>query len=123
MLQAKPAGARWDEAQRRWYAPHPGRGVDGWLPSQSLPVLPTGEDRRFGPGLFADIVTSSCWFSSVRAGLASIFIDMLIDTGVHGDPGHAAGRRGRWQGRRWQSANLTQAVHGVIGLPVCPDVG
>ena len=41
-----------------------------WLSRQALPDVPNllpGEDRNFGPGLFVDLVPSSCWFSNVRS--------------------------------------------------------
>jgi hypothetical protein len=66
--EAKAAGARWDPAARRWYAP-PGHG-HGLARSAGLPEVPDvlpGEDRGFGTGLFVDLVPASCWFTNVRS--------------------------------------------------------
>jgi Domain of unknown function (DUF5710) len=69
--EAKQLGARWDPAQRRWYAPRPGMaGLARWAPRPPLPDLLPGEDRSFGSGLFVDLVPQSCWFTNVRSGVA-----------------------------------------------------
>lgn len=66
--EAKTQGARWDPAARRWYAPHPGMtALDRWQALPDLPDLLPGEDRGLGPGLFVDLVPSSCWFTNVRS--------------------------------------------------------
>lgn len=66
--EAKAHGARWDPTARRWYAPGPGmRTLDRWQALPDVPNLLPGEDRNFGPGLFVDLVPSSCWFSNVRS--------------------------------------------------------
>ena len=65
--QAKAAGARWDPAAKRWYAPRPGMaGLDRWAAQPDVPSLLPGEDRTFGAGLFVDLVPTSCWFTNVR---------------------------------------------------------
>ena len=65
--EAKAHGARWDPTARRWYAPRPGMtALDRWQALPDVPNLFPGEDRNFGPGLFVDLVPSSCWFSNVR---------------------------------------------------------
>ena len=66
--EAKAHGARWDPTARRWYAPGPGMTtLDRWQALPDVPNLLPGEDRNFGPGLFVDLVPSSCWFSNVRS--------------------------------------------------------
>lgn len=65
---AKAAGARWDPAERRWFAP---TGVTpalaAWVPGAPIPELLPGEDRTFGGGLFIDPVPTSCWFTNARS--------------------------------------------------------
>lgn len=66
--EAKAAGARWDPAARRWFAPRPGMtGLERWAALPPVPALLPGEDRGFGSGLFVDLVPSSCWFTNVRS--------------------------------------------------------
>ncbi len=66
--EAKAAGARWDPAARRWYAPRPGIGqLERWAALPDVPDLLPGEDRAFGAGLFVDLVPKSCWFTNVRS--------------------------------------------------------
>jgi hypothetical protein len=64
---AKAAGARWDAAARRWYAPG---GISAelaaWAVRAAIPELLPGEDRTFGGGLFIDPVPTSCWFTNAR---------------------------------------------------------
>jgi Domain of unknown function (DUF5710) len=68
--EAKRAGAWWDPAAKRWYAPRPGiAALSRWRALPPLPELLPGEDRSFGAGLFVDLVPSSCWFTNVRAQL------------------------------------------------------
>src|SRR4051812_32950254 len=64
---AKSSGARWDSAARRWYAPRRELLADlaPWAPN--TPETLPGEDRTFGPGLFVDLVPSTCWFTNVRS--------------------------------------------------------
>lgn len=65
---AKAAGARWDGAVRRWFAP---RGITPalapWVIRPPIPELLPGEDRAFGGGLFIDPVPISCWFTNARS--------------------------------------------------------
>lgn len=66
--QAKAAGARWDRAEKRWYAPRPGMtALERWAAAPDVPDLLPGEDRSCGDGLFVDLVPSSCWFTNVRS--------------------------------------------------------
>lgn len=66
--EAKRAGARWDRAARRWYAPHPDMpGLSRWAAAPDVPELLPGEDRTLGDGLFVDLVPSTCWFTNVRS--------------------------------------------------------
>jgi hypothetical protein len=66
--KAKAAGARWDPAAKRWYAPQPGMtALEPWAAQPDVPTLLPGEDRTFGSGLFVDLVPSSCWFTNVRS--------------------------------------------------------
>jgi hypothetical protein len=65
---AKAAGARWDVAARRWYAPRAGvTALERWTAESPVPDPLPGEDRGFGSGLFVDLVPSSCWFTNVRS--------------------------------------------------------
>jgi hypothetical protein len=69
--QAKSAGARWDQAARRWYAPRHGMAqLARWAAAPDLPALLPGEDRSFGAGLFVDLVPESCWFTNARSCIA-----------------------------------------------------
>jgi Domain of unknown function (DUF5710) len=64
---AKAAGARWDEAERRWYAPRPGMpGLARWAARPELPEVLPGEDRAYGTGLFVDLIPQTSWFENVR---------------------------------------------------------
>ncbi|MYV47897.1 DUF5710 domain-containing protein [Streptomyces sp. SID2888] len=66
--QAKAAGARWDPAAKRWYAPRKGMtALQPWAAAPDVPDLLPGEDRTLGEGLFVDLVPSSCWFTNVRS--------------------------------------------------------
>ncbi|MEU6406064.1 DUF5710 domain-containing protein [Streptomyces sp. NPDC046985] len=66
--QAKAAGARWDPAAKRWYAPRKGMtALELWAAAPDVPDLLPGEDRTLGEGLFVDLVPSSCWFTNVRS--------------------------------------------------------
>lgn len=66
--QAKAAGARWDSGARSWYAPREGMiDLEPWAAQEPLPDLLPGEDRTLGPGLFVDLVPSTCWFTNVRS--------------------------------------------------------
>ena len=66
--EAKAAGARWDPAEKRWYAPRPGMdALARWAAAPEVPDLLPGEDRSLGSGLFVDLVPSTCWFTNVRS--------------------------------------------------------
>ena len=66
--EAKAAGARWDAAAKRWYAPRPGMAaLQRWAAAPEVPDLLPGEDRSLGSGLFVDLVPSTCWFTNVRS--------------------------------------------------------
>ncbi|MGX8904183.1 DUF5710 domain-containing protein [Streptomyces netropsis] len=66
--EAKRAGARWDPAVKRWYAPREGMtALAPWAAAPDIPDLLPGEDRTLGSGLFVDLVPSSCWFTNVRS--------------------------------------------------------
>ncbi|MDX2709175.1 DUF5710 domain-containing protein, partial [Streptomyces sp. PA03-6a] len=76
--KAKAAGARWDGAARRWYAPRPNMtALEPWAPGEDIPELLPGEDRSLGSGLFVDLVPSSCWFTNVRSCVAQKDWDRL----------------------------------------------
>ena len=67
---AKAAGARWDPAARRWYAPRPGLpGLARWAARPDLPELLPGEDGAYGEGLFVDLIPQTSWFTNVRAAV------------------------------------------------------
>lgn len=69
--EAKAAGARWDPAAKRWYAPRPEMSdLARWAPTAEVPDLLPGEDRALGEGLFVDLVPSTCWFTNVRSCVA-----------------------------------------------------
>lgn len=69
--EAKKAGARWDPAAKRWYAPRPGMaGLEPWAAAPDIPDLLPDEDRSLGSGLFVDLVPSTCWFTNVRSCVA-----------------------------------------------------
>jgi len=86
--EAKRLGARWDMAERRWYAP-PGRaaGLSRWAPAAPLPAVLPGEDRTFGSGLFVDLIPASCWFTNVRSCVSARDWDRLR-TLVYGRAGN-----------------------------------
>ena len=66
--QAKALGARWDNAARRWYDPHPPTSaLTRWAARPDVPEELPGEDRSFGSGLFVDLVPRTCWFTNVRS--------------------------------------------------------
>ena len=126
---AKAAGARWDQAAKSWYAPHPGMtALAGWAP---LPELLPGEDRQFGQGLFADLVPRGCWFTNVRSAVSPAYWHRLR-TMVYRRAGYrceacGAGRDpdvGRWleAHERWrylqhrQSGRLVQRLDRLVCL-------
>ncbi len=64
---AKSLGARWDQSERRWYAPADRvEQLEAWAALPALPDPLPGEDRAFGSGLFVDLIPTSCWFTNVR---------------------------------------------------------
>ncbi|WP_392873811.1 DUF5710 domain-containing protein [Streptomyces sp. LN499] len=66
--QAKKAGARWNPAATRWYAPCEGMTMlEPWAAAPDVADLLPGEDRTLGNGLFVALVPSSCWFTNVRS--------------------------------------------------------
>ncbi len=69
----KAAGARWDGAARRWYAP---AGITPalatWAVRPPIPEILPGEDRSFGEGLFIDPVPASCWFTNARTCISRL---------------------------------------------------
>ena len=65
---AKAAGARWDPAERWWFAPAGvTQALAAWVPRAPIPELLPGEDRAFGGGQFIDPVPTSCWFTNARS--------------------------------------------------------
>lgn len=65
---AKAEGARWDPRARRWFDPHGATpALARWAARPDVPDVLPGEDRRFGGGLFVDLVPRSCWFTNVRS--------------------------------------------------------
>ena len=78
---ARQAGARWDPAARRWYAPRPGiDALDRWAAAPDIPELLPGEDRSLGSGLFVDLVPSTCWFTNVRSCVEAVDWERLRRT-------------------------------------------
>ncbi|MGV2917042.1 DUF5710 domain-containing protein [Streptomyces alfalfae] len=66
--RAKKAGAWWDPAAKRWFAPRKGMTeLQEWAAAPDVPDLLPGEDRTLGNGLFVDLVPSSCWFTNIRS--------------------------------------------------------
>ncbi|WP_209314277.1 DUF5710 domain-containing protein [Streptomyces bohaiensis] len=105
---AKAAGARWDPAARRWYAPRPGMAdLLRWAAGAEVPELLPGEDRSLGRGLFVDLVPSSCWFTNVRSCVAERDWERLRRM-VHGRAGQrceACGAGPDRAARRWLEAH------------------
>ncbi len=65
---AKAHGARWDPDARRWFDPRPPTAeLQQWAPLPELPDLLPGEDRAYKPGLFVDLIPTTCWFTNVRS--------------------------------------------------------
>jgi hypothetical protein len=64
---AKRLGAKWDPAEKKWYAPEGEKAlVERWPIPPPITAL-IGEDRSFGGNqLFVDLVPRSCWFTNVR---------------------------------------------------------
>jgi len=126
--QAKACGARWDPTGRRWCDPQPPTtGLDRWTGLPDVPDLLPGEDRRFGSGLFVDMIPRSCWFTNVRTCVTPKDWERLARM-VYGRAGHrceacgagldrAAGRRMEAH-ERWAYDEHTgvQALRRLISL-------
>ncbi len=71
--QAKALGARWDPAQKRWFAGPRAEPelLERWAARPEVPELLPGEDRTFGTGLFVDLVPQTGFFSNVRSAVAA----------------------------------------------------
>ncbi len=128
---AKAAGARWDPAAKRWYAPRVGMAsLVGWAAAARIPELLPGEDRSFGSGLFVDLVPSSCWFTNVRSCVTPRDWERLRRMLTHraGQLCEICGRPEERMTRRWLEAHerwhydpatLTQSLRRLICL--CSD--
>ncbi|GGM34109.1 hypothetical protein GCM10012275_01840 [Longimycelium tulufanense] len=105
---AKAAGARWDPAAKRWYAPRPDMAeLERWAALPDVPDLLPGEDRSFGSGLFVDLVPSSCWFTNVRSCVSPRDWERLRRM-ILKRAGHrceACGQREERATRRWLEAH------------------
>lgn len=102
--EAKAAGARWDPAARRWYAPRPGMAaLERWAAAAEVPQLLPGEDRSLGAGLFVDLVPQTCWFTNVRSCVAVKDWERLrrMVVGRADDRCEACGRGADRQQQRW----------------------
>ncbi|WP_329453719.1 DUF5710 domain-containing protein (plasmid) [Streptomyces sp. NBC_01724] len=129
--EAKAAGARWDGAARRWYAPPGSEGaLEKWTASPDVPDLLPGEDRTLGQGLFVDPVPRSCWFTNVRSCVAPRDWERLrrMITGRAGRQCEACGATEDREAKRWLEAHerwtyddqqLTQTLRRLICL--CTD--
>ncbi len=70
---AKEQGAKWDWAEKRWYAPEANMAaLDRWRAKPPIPSILIGEDRNFGSGLFVDLVPQSAWFTNVRSCVSPV---------------------------------------------------
>lgn len=68
---AKAHGARWDPQARRWFDPRPTTAeLRRWSALPELPDVLPGEDRTYKPGLFVDLIPTTCWFTNVRSWVA-----------------------------------------------------
>lgn len=106
--EAKRAGARWDPAVKRWYAPREGMtALAPWAAAQDVPDLLPGEDRALGSGLFVDLVPSSCWFTNVRSCVAPRDWERLrrMITRRAGTRCEACGAGEDRQAKRWLEAH------------------
>lgn len=105
---AKAAGARWDGAAERWYAPRPDMpALERWAALPDVPSLLPGEDRLFGSGLFVDLVPASCWFTNVRSCVEEREWERLrrMINGRAGRRCEACGRDKDREARRWLEAH------------------
>ncbi|GAA2398963.1 hypothetical protein GCM10010420_26590 [Streptomyces glaucosporus] len=106
--EAKAAGARWDPAARRWYAPRPGTAaLERWAASPEVPDLLPGEDRTLGQGLFVDLVPRTCWFTNVRSCVAPKDWERLrrVITRRAGHRCEVCGAAGDRGAKRWLEAH------------------
>ncbi|RZT75509.1 hypothetical protein EV383_6250 [Pseudonocardia sediminis] len=106
--EAKALGARWDPSARRWYAPpRSNPGLQRWARQPEIPELLPGEDRRFGSGLFVDLVPASCWFTNVRSCIAQKDWERLrrMMRTRAGDRCEICGREEDREQRRWLEAH------------------
>ncbi|GGP36810.1 DUF5710 domain-containing protein [Streptomyces abikoensis] len=106
--EAKAAGARWDPAAKRWYAPREGMTtLAPWAAAPDIPDLLPGEDRTLGSGLFVDLVPSSCWFTNVRSCVAQRDWERLrrMITRRAGLRCEACGAEEDRQAKRWLEAH------------------
>ncbi|MDX2296671.1 MULTISPECIES: DUF5710 domain-containing protein [Streptomyces] len=106
--RAKAAGARWDPAAKRWYAPRAGiAALEPWAAAPDVPELLPGEDRTLGDGLFVDLVPSSCWFTNVRSCVSPGDWERLrrMITRRAGRRCEACGAGEDRQARRWLEAH------------------
>lgn len=79
--RAKKAGARWDPAAKRWFAPRKGMTeLQEWAAASDVPDLLPGEDRTLGSGLFVGL--------PVHHSQPNLGARALVDSGtfVHGSP-------------------------------------
>ena len=106
--EAKAAGAFWDAAVERWYAPRPGMtALERWAALPDVPDLLPGEDRSFGSGLFVDLVPDSCWFTNVRSCVDQRDWERLRRT-INGRAGRrceVCGRDKDREAKRWLEAH------------------
>ncbi|MBO4209336.1 DUF5710 domain-containing protein [Micromonospora echinofusca] len=129
--EAKAAGARWDAAARRWYAPRPGiAALQRWAAAPEVPQLLPGEDRSLGTGLFVDLVPRTCWFTNVRSCVATKDWERLrrMVVGRAGQRCEVCDRSAAPQQKRWlevherwsyDDADLVQRLGRLICL--CTD--
>jgi hypothetical protein len=104
--------------------------LDRWQALPDVPNLLPGEDRNFGPGLFVDLMPSSCWFSNVRSCVDQRDWDRLrrMITSRADQRCEICGRGQDREARRWLEAherwayddsNNVQALRRLICL--CTD--
>lgn len=75
---AKECGAKWDWAEKRWYAPEPNMAVlDRWRAQPPVPSVLVREDRDFGGGLFVDLVPRTAWFTNIRSCVSELDWDRI----------------------------------------------
>lgn len=79
--EAKSLGARWDNAQRKWYAPNGESALVERWGTQARPLETLeGEDRTFGQaGLHIDLFPKSCWCKKIRFAMDRDEADRVQD--------------------------------------------